>query len=284
MGAQLNSGVGNNAGMGGGKSMGQQNQLQDQINATGGGFFKPQGPQMGFGMDPNTGLPFGGQPGPGGIPGVTTGDLVNRGANQIGQQIGIQPGGPGMIGQVLGGIGGYFNPQTGGPDPIPGMPSQGMGGGKAFPASTFPEFNQQIGFGFNPETGLPNTGMGGIGGIGYTGSSFDPSKPQGMAVPGFAENQSGVNMLAQGFGNQPQMGGGPTPQDAFNQYSNAVFGLPGAQNYNRQSPILPVAQPVANRFAPPNAPGVRRAPAVSATNRANPRMMAPKPVSRNRLR
>jgi hypothetical protein len=30
------------------------------------------------------------------------GDLFNRGANQIGQQIGVQPGGGGMFGQVLG--------------------------------------------------------------------------------------------------------------------------------------------------------------------------------------
>jgi hypothetical protein len=45
---------------------------------------------------------YGGRPNPG--------DLYNRGANQIGQQIGIQPGGPGLIGQVLGGIG-RFQPR-----------------------------------------------------------------------------------------------------------------------------------------------------------------------------
>ena len=95
--------------------MGATSQYRPDTRAPGGGGMDYNGNPVGGGMGAqfNMGGPskvggafgqpiFGGRPNPG--------DLYNRGANQIGQQIGVQPGGDGMFGQVLGGIG-RFQPR-----------------------------------------------------------------------------------------------------------------------------------------------------------------------------
>lgn len=95
--------------------MGATSQYRPDTRAPGGGGMDYNGNPVGGGMGAqfNMGGPqmiggaygqpiYGGRPNPG--------DLYNRGANQIGQQIGIQPGGDGMFGQVLGNIG-RFQPR-----------------------------------------------------------------------------------------------------------------------------------------------------------------------------
>jgi len=87
--------------------MGATSQYRPDTRAPGGGGMDYNGNPVGGGMGAqfNMGGPrlqggAYGQPIYGGSP--LPGDLYNRGVNQIGQQIGVQPGGPGMIGQVLG--------------------------------------------------------------------------------------------------------------------------------------------------------------------------------------
>ena len=87
--------------------MGATSQYRPDTRAPGGGGMDYNGNPVGGGMGAqfNMGGPRAvggayGQPIFGGSP--LPGDLYNRGVNQIGQQIGVQPGGPGMIGQVLG--------------------------------------------------------------------------------------------------------------------------------------------------------------------------------------
>jgi hypothetical protein len=74
----------------------------------------------GMGAQTNMGGPqMRGGPAYGGSP--LPGDLFNRAVNQFGKQVGIQPGGPGMIGQVLGGMGRF---QPGGMIPPAGARPQ----------------------------------------------------------------------------------------------------------------------------------------------------------------
>jgi len=90
--------------------MGATSQYRPDTRAPGGGGMDYNGNPIGGGMGAQTNMSgpqmiggaygqpiFGGQPNPG--------DLFNRAVNQFGKQVGIQPGGPGMIGQVLGGMG-----------------------------------------------------------------------------------------------------------------------------------------------------------------------------------
>jgi len=154
--SQMNSFGALYGGGAGGKSMGddQRNQLLNQINATGGGFFKtqldgsqPQGPQMGFGMDPSTGLPFGQDP----MQQQNFGDSIQTPPMQ-------QP-----------------QPQL---PPAVGLPTQGMGGGKEMPGQILNQVAPQVGNtmngGLNPPQQLPQGPQIGFG---------MPAQPAPMAQP-----------------------------------------------------------------------------------------------------
>jgi len=170
---------------------------------------QPQGPQMGFGLDPATGLPFG----------------------QDGMQ--AQP----MQQQPQAQL-----------QPLPaGLPTVGMGGGKGMPMQPAPQVGNMPNAGLNPPQQLPQGPQMGFG--------MPPGQqPQDLmqSLTRFIGGGGGVAYQPQG----PQMGFGMPPQQPANQVSapSGGYNSPVRTQLPQQAPQQ--AQPI-NRFAPPNAPGVR---------------------------
>lgn len=228
-----------------------------------GGFGAPQQsggqPQMGFGFNPNTDMPFTGQAGQtlsdglnsafGGLPGVmplvnTAGQVANTALGGLAN--GIQGNQPAPQPMPTSGMGGgknsflderFINPVPTNPMFIDGNgnPTNDHGGGRVNmninpfnPAYTQPQ-GPQIGFGFNPNTGGP------LGGAINTATDASGQILNQLGMPQVGNAVSGLGGLANGiFGSL--LGGTQPPQQ-----------------------LAPASQPV-NRFAPPNAPGVRQQP------------------------
>lgn len=202
-----------------------------------------------------------------------------------------------MIGNIPGVIAGQM-PQLPGGAQLPGMPGPGPGIGIGMDyrdllnqqdpnAQLNPQPDQNIqgnqpapSMIAPPVAGLPTTGIGGGKGIGgmlpdiiagqmpqLPGGGQFPGMPlQGQLVGGPAERPI-FNPTPQLPGGQ--MVGGPAGRPIFNPGNIGIQGGP------------------VNRFAPPNAPGVRTAlpgAPVSATNMANARTFAPRPFTRPRVR
>lgn len=255
-----------------------------------GGFGAPQQsggqPQMGFGFNPNTDMPFTGQAGQtlsdglnsafGGLPGVmplvnTAGQVANTAFGGLANGIqGNQPAPQTM----LGGIASSYDPAADlnkglYPAPQP-APTGGMGGGKSMLPPSFGQFQP----GGRPPmfidgNGNPTNDHGG-GRVNMNINQFNPAytPPQGPQI---------------GFGFNPNTGG---------PLGGGLYGRDLSGNPNTQQLMggmgtftnVPAPQPV-NRFAPPNAPGVRTQPrtapraGVSAQSARTLR-----PTTRNRLR
>jgi hypothetical protein len=202
--------------MGGGKSTGFGIPITgDQTTGN------PQGPQMGFGFNPNTDMPFTGGQNAGnvlgqGIDSILGATPIGGAFNQAlgGQSIGsvVGNGLGSILGQqpMLGGIASSYDPAADlnkGPYPAQQpMPTSGMGGGKT------------VGFGL-PITGDQTTG-----------------NPQG-----------------------PQIGFGPAPIEQNPMDIFGLPGAKNYNRQSPIIGSMPAPQPV-NRFAPPNAPGVRQQP------------------------
>ena len=216
----------------------------------------------------------------------------------------------GAIGNATGqgGKGGFGAPQQSGgqpqmgfgPAPIEQNPMDTFGGGLNFGG---------MGFGIQGNQPAPTNNFGGgLAGAAMNAIQSNQPAPQPMPTSGMGGGsfggKGGFNWQPQG----PRIGFGPAPieqnpmnifglADGFQGPQPPVGSEPGAQNYNRQSPIIgsmpaggsqpsgignffdpverggcvtigggmgiqgnqPAPQPV-NRFAPPNAPGVRQQP------------------------
>lgn len=239
-------------------------------NPVGGGM----GAQFNFGGPPRAvggayGKPiFGGSPLPG--------DLYNRGVNQIGQQIGVQPGGPGMIGQVLG----RFQPRgmippAGGRIGNPRQVNPGQGGMRPGMPQPMP-FPDQPG---NPEqypelfppggsptpmpSPVPGRGKGGGGKGGMPGPGrpvFGPA-PRPPTQPIFDPGFDGIG--GDGGGGEPGVmppdyggdgGGGENAFGATDENGNGIGGIGGgygvpadddSQNVNDPNSAFYKSDPVA---------------------------------------
>jgi hypothetical protein len=187
----------------------------------GGSYVGPQGPQMGFGMDPATGLPFG-----------QAGQTLNDGLNSA---FGGLPGYNDLNNAVRQGINTAVGPTLG-----PALGS-GFGGGKNMA-------NQRYDTGpiFGP---LPTNS-----------DQLNPNIQKGFGMPaGGYGNDMGQN-LGDILGNVVGFGG-----QMLNQINPGLAPVGNAMGQvgNIASNVLngAMAQPQpTNRFAPPNAPGVRQQP------------------------
>ena len=228
MGAALNSGLSTQGGAGG-KSMGDNSQ--------------PQSPQMGFGMDPNTGLPFGGN------------------------GLGMQPT-PGVIG-----FGSSYDPSKdlNLQQPLPqandmlGGNVMGFGGGQQDPSQWNIGIDWNSGRDFDQ---FGNIRLGGENGKIYKSNNDGTfTDPQGNRV---------YNNAKQSFTGGTQYDWQPATDPSINYQAkilqNAGFGgksggfgpAQSAPQPAPQGPQMrggpagqPITNPPINRFAPPNAPGVR---------------------------
>ena len=234
-----------------------------------GGFRAPQHsggqPQMGFGFNPNTDMPFTGGQNAGNVLGQGIDSIL--GATPIGGAFNQALGGQ-SIGSVVGnGVGSILGPTPlnnafglGGQQPA----NSDLGAGAQTMLNSMNDMLIRPGlFSGNGQQPMPTSGMGGGKG------TMTPMFIDGNGNPTNDHGGGRVNMNINPFNpaytqpQGPQIGFGPAP---IEQNPMDIFGLPGAQNYNRQSPIIgnisssmPPPQPV-NRFAPPNAPGVRQQP------------------------
>ena len=200
--------------------------------------------------------------------------------NQYANNLFGTPGGPYTPRPDLGpGVGfGVGLPQPGGdptsiqgnqPAPNP-LPTDGMGGGKSMGG-----IGNLVGGALG---GNPQDMMQSYNNI-LTGTPSQAYQPNFNAPPTPFPNQQ--QPITQGNGQLPPGFGALSPIDR-SQIGNAQigFGMPPSAGFNSplrtQLPQQPLQQPQPmNRFAPPNAPGVRR---------AQPTRVAPKPTTRNRLR
>jgi len=175
------------------------------------------GPQMGFGMNPNNGMPFGSQP-PVGIQGNQPADNNNY---NIVQQAGNMLGGNVM---------GFGDQAMNSATQPPSLPTAGMGGGK-----------------------------GGIGNLVGGQAPQDTYNQYADALFGGGDSiyKPTFNARQGPYTPRPDLGPGvgfgvglPQPQPIMNQpqMQQAIGNSLGMPNLTNQA---------VNRFAPPNAPGVR---------------------------
>lgn len=207
-------------------------------------------------------------------------DILGGGLNFGGMGFGIQGNQPAPTNNFGGGLAGAaMNAiQSNQPAPQP-MPTSGMGGGKGMLPPSFGQFQP----GGTPPmfidgNGNPTNDHGG-GRVNMNINPFNPAytPPQGPQIgsqggqtPQDLYNQR-ANILFGGGGNSiyqpnfmpqgPQIGFGPAPieqnpMDVLQSATNMIGGSPLGFGSGMQQPA---PQPV-NRFAPPNAPGVRQQP------------------------
>ena len=257
----------------------------------GGSYVGPQGPQMGFGMDANTGLPFGSQPQP--LPqanDMVGGNPMGFGGGLAGAAMNVIQSKQSMPQQVLqqqidvNNLSSDYSPMYGSSTPVstdiflrgytdqqgnqydqtgkfiktvnpkPATPeefSKLFGGGKS--GGFGPGASPQGPFTPRPDLG-PNVGFG----VGLPQPQLDYN-PDRIEVPRFANVDFNNVKVPSTQLNQIQAGLG-NPQGGV--YGRDLSGNPNTQQLMGGMGTftnVPAPQPV-NRFAPPNAPGVRQQP------------------------
>jgi hypothetical protein len=136
------------------------------------------------------------------------------------------------------------------PSPIDGLPTVGMGGGKS---GSLPP---GVGIGMPGQIFMPSQdSLAAQSPV----PSQNPPVAQPIVQPPMAQFPGQQQPITQGTGQLPPGFGNLSPVDRSQIAPNAGVGFG------------PAMQPFANRFAPPNAPGVRPASMVSAANQMNPR-------------
>lgn len=241
------------------------------------------GPGVGFGV----GLP---QPG-----GQNPMDILGGGLNAAFGGTGVMPL-VNTAGQAANNAFGGLSNSIQGNQPAPNtLPTDGMSGGKGMGqdlgsilgsvGNLGSQMLTQINPGLAPIGNVVNTAGQGAGAI--LGSALNNIQQQQPGGPYTARPDLGPGV---GFGvglPQPDPYIGRPDQMTPPQPGGGIYGRDMSGNPNMtpmQGGMGTMATTPVNRYAPPNAPGVRRAPAVSNTNRANPRTTTPQPITRTRAK